>query len=99
MARIGRPMSMACSDSSARPDAIVGCFLIVQVVRLGASPAIGASRGGWKPRSITQRAVVLVDEPTEQVPPTDVARVDQDPSAGRYERWSQADGTVRPLPL
>ena len=40
-----------------------------------------------------------MDEPIEQISPADVARVNRDRLPGRYERWSQADGTVRPLPV
>jgi hypothetical protein len=40
-----------------------------------------------------------VDEPTEQVPPANVAQVDRPGDPGEGQRWSQADGTVRSLPV
>jgi len=50
-----------------------------------ADPAAGpwGSEAPIRSRSDT---VVLVDEPTEQVPPEDVAGVDCDRLLGRYER-------------
>jgi hypothetical protein len=41
-------------------------------------------------------AVVLVDEPTEQGPLADIARVNRDRLPGRCERRGEAEGTVRP---
>ena len=37
-------------------------------------------------------AVVLVDQPTEQVQVANVARADLDRLRGRCERWSEAEG-------
>src|ERR1035437_1838580 len=41
-------------------------------------------------------AVILVDESAEQVPAANIARADLDRLCGRCERWSEAEGAMRP---
>src|SRR5664279_4614962 len=40
-------------------------------------------------------AVVLVDEPAEQVPPANISRVDRDRVRGLSQRWGQGEGAMR----
>ena len=39
-------------------------------------------------------AVVLVDEPTEQIPPANILRADLDRLPGLCERWSEAESAM-----
>ncbi len=52
--------------------------------------------GVRNPDSITRPPAVLVDQPTEEVPPADIARVDRDRLSGHCDWRGEAEGAVRP---
>ena len=88
--------AVSTGATSVRP---VDAVLVHEAVTTGSGSPWGSetrirSRG---------RPVVLVDEPTEQVPPTDITRVDR--AGDRYrargsrKRWGEAKGAMRALPV
>ena len=58
----------------------------VHLARLEMSDQAAGPWGSETPIRSRGRPVVLVDEPTEHLPPADVAGVDRDRPPGRYER-------------
>src|SRR5665647_299194 len=75
---------------------------IVSITRSACALAFGARKGvritPWgseTPIRSRREAVVLVDEPAEQVPPANVTRVDGDRVTRFGQRWGEAEGAMR----